>query len=61
MSSKKAKARSKPEVKRKAKRRSSRKPVTLKNVRAFISRELRNMERDKRNLRTLLKASKRLG
>ena len=57
-------SKAKPEVKKAkrkpVKRRSTRKPVTLKNVRAFIKRELRNMERDRRNLRTLLKASKKL-
>jgi len=57
-------SKAKPEVKkakRKTKRRSVRKPITLKSVRSYISRELRNMERDRRNLRTLLKASKKLG
>lgn len=58
-----SKKKAKPEVKakRKAKRRSARKPITLKSVRSYIKRELRSMERDRRNLRTLLKASKKLG
>jgi hypothetical protein len=58
-------SKTKPEVKKAkrkpAKRRSARKPITLKNVRSFVSKELRRMARDAKALKTLLKASKRLG
>lgn len=59
MSKKKAKATpARKAVKRRSVRRA---PITLKNVRSFVSKELRRMARDAKALKTLLKASKRLG